>query len=790
MMNNHPHMVGATLGTYHIVEQLGAGGMGVVYRAIDTRLRRQVAIKVLSATSKKDTVNDSDRELRFLQEARAASALNHPNIVVIHDVNEANGTQFIVMEYVAGQPLYRVLEQGPLKLPVSLRYALQIADALTKAHSAGIVHRDLKPSNVMITPEGRVKILDFGLAKVLDLSASNEASETLTVVPPAGLHTEEGRILGTPSYMAPEQVEGKPADARTDIFSFGVLLYEMLSGHRAFTGNSSVAIMAKVLSHNPEPLDTLVGGLPTQLAGMVDRCLCKSPAGRFQSIQEVKEILDLLLGELTQTGSSSPAFQRSGVISDLLAAPSPSLAVLPFANLSGNQENDYFAGGLAEEITYRLSQITGLRVLARTSGAALRNEPDMLHKAEQLGIGFLLEGSVRRQGQRMRVSVQLVKTSDRFQVWSDRYDREVSDIFAVQDEIAAAIAEVLKLHLGRSTAIPAPRNRPDSVAAYQLYLKGRYYWGRRSWNSLRRGIEYFQEALEIDPLYALAYVGLADSYNLLGYYGERRPRDAYPKAKTAAQRALQLDDCLADAHASLGYARLFFDWDWEGAESEFRRAIELDVNYSSARQWRAWYLFAMNRLEEAVAELRKAQALDPLSLIINDHLGFSLVLTGRPDEAIPQIYQTLEMDPAFALSYRRLGLVCYKLGRTDDAITHLQKAVQLSKGSVGAGPLAFSLGRAGRRKEALAILQQLDRLAAEHYLSPLEYALAHAGLGNVEETFQALERSCEDRTSDLVTYHHYPWPPEIRHDPRYAALSRRIGFPEDVLQQALRASTS
>jgi serine/threonine protein kinase/tetratricopeptide (TPR) repeat protein len=775
-------MVGERLGTYQIVERLGSGAMGVVYRAFDVRLNRTVAVKVLKPGKHADV----DR-LRFLQEARAASALNHPNIVVIHDINEINGVHFIVMEYVTGEPMDRLLDRGPIEVTCALRYAHQIADALAKAHSAGIVHRDLKPANVFITTEGRVKILDFGIAKIMDAPPPG-SDNTVTEISAPGLHTEAGSLLGTPAYMSPEQVEGKPADQRSDIFSFGASFYEMLSGRQAFTGTSKVAIMARVLSHHPPPIDTILTGLPAPLTALVDRCLHKAAATRFQTMREVRDTLEGILREMSHSGVASHFTLRSEVFADVTVTPVPSITVVPFANLNRDPENDYFSDGLAEEITYRLAQLPSLRVTARTSAAALRKEEDMLRTAERLGIGFLLDGSVRRQGTRMRVSVQLVKTANGFQLWSERYDRDVTDIFAVQDEIAASITEVLKVHLGCSQVLPAAKHRPESITAYQLYLKGRHYWNRRSWESLRKGIESFQEAIARDPLYTLAYVGMADSYNLLGYYAERPPREAFPRAKAASQQALRLDDTVAEAHASLGYSKLFFDRDWEGAEHEFRRAIDLDPTYSSAHQWRAWYLFAMNRLDEAVTELRKAQELDPLSAIINDHLSLSLLLTGRVDEAIELIRQILEMDPAFALSYRRMGLACYNVGRWDESLAAMKKAVELSSGSVGVGPLGFLYGRMGRQEEALEILALLRHTAGERYVSPLEMALVCGGMESLDDTFHELERACEDRTSDLVLYHHYPWPAGVRGDPRYRTISRQIGFPDAVLSQATRAA--
>ncbi|MDP9172165.1 MAG: tetratricopeptide repeat-containing serine/threonine-protein kinase [Acidobacteriota bacterium] len=774
-------MVGQTLGTYQIVERLGAGGMGVVYRSIDLRLSRTVALKVLLPGKH----GDHDRRLRFLQEARAASALNHPNIVVIHDINEINGIHFIVMEYVTGEPLDRLLDRGPVEFGCAVRYGCQIADALAKAHSAGIVHRDLKPANIVVTPEGRVKILDFGLAKIMD-SSSAGVNATDTALAP-GLRTEAGAVLGTPAYMSPEQVEGKSADPRSDIFSFGASLYQMLSGRQAFIGSSGAAIMAQVLGHYPQPLDPIRDQVPAPIAALVERCLCKRPHDRFQNMYEIREILEEALRELPRSNLSGRQTAGRDSFASGAELHIPSISVVPFANLNHNPENDYFTEGLAEEITYRLAQLPGLRVTARTSAAALRKDDNMLRTAARLGIGFLLDGSVRRQGPRMRISVQLVKTADGFQLWSERYDRDITDIFAVQDEIAASITEILKVQLGCSHVLPAAKNRPGSVSAYQLYLKGRHFWNRRTWESLRKGIESFQEAIERDPFYTLAYVGMADSYNLLGYYAERPPREAYPKAIAAAQQALRLDDSVAEAHASLGYSRLFYERDWDGAEQEFRRAIELNPSYSSAHQWRAWYLFAMNRLDEAVTELEKAQELDPLSPIINDHLSLSLVLTGRVEEAIELIRKILEIDPGFALSYRRLGLACYNAGRMDESLAAMQKAVELSNGSVALGPLGFVYGHLERLDEAFEIIARLRRMAEEHYVSPLETALVYGGMLSLDEAFLELGRACDDRTSDLVLYHHYPWPEKMRADPRYAEISRRIGFPEPVAVEAAGA---
>ncbi len=730
-------MIGESLGPYRLVESLRAGGMGMVYRALDTRLQRTVAIKILKASQ----FQHPERGLRFEQEARAASALNHPNIVMVYDVSEFQGQPFIVMEFVDGDPLDRILSHGSIHWRTALSYARQLADALACAHRARIVHRDLKPANIIITLEGRVKVLDFGLAKFLEPESLDTDQITLTAATPPGLRTEAGQILGTPAYMSPEQVNGLAAGPASDIFSFGVLLWEMLSGRQAFTGVSNVAIMAQVLTAQPETLAGIVDDIPPALAALVESCLSKVPGQRKQSMQEVKEAMDAIIGDVAPSVTSHSSDGGAAVRSPT-PHPAPSIAILPFVNALQDRENDYFADGLSEEITFRLGQSPGVRVMARASAGALRKEGDMLRSAARLGINYVLDGSIRRQGSRMRVFAQLVRTADGMQLWTERYDRDVSDVFAVQDEIAGAIARLLALRLDTSaSSAPVARHRPDSITTYQLYLKGRHFWNRRTWQSLRKGIELFQEAVNADSLYTLAYVGLADSYNLLGYYAERPPRAAYPKAKAAALKALDLDDGVAEAHASLGYTKLFFDWDWEGADVEFQRAITLDPNYSSAHQWRAWYFFAMNRLSDALAALAKAQELDPLSVIISDHLALALVLNGQAKAALNQIRQNLEMDSTFPLSYRRLGLFYYNSGQLDEAQAAMEKAVDLSAGAVALGPLGFIYGRRGELQKAEEVIARLHRMAQERYVSPLELALVYGGMGDLDNTFEEFGRA-------------------------------------------------
>jgi len=750
------------LGHYVLEDKIGSGGMGVVYKARDKHLDRWVAVKVLRA----DKVVDQERKRRFIHEAKWASSLNHPNVITIHDIGEENEVIYMVMEYVGGKSLHDLIPEEGLPVEIAMKYAAQIADALAVAHRAGIVHRDLKPANIMVNERELVKILDFGLAKLVEPETYDEA-ETRTMRRPQP-QTQDGMLMGSAPYMSPEQAEAQPVDARTDIFSIGVVLYEMLTGHRPFRAPSTVGLLAAILREEPRSLRLLNRTVPDWVEGIVHRCLAKDRDSRYQNGAELKKALEHEVHEPRRE-----------------AGAAPSVAVLPFVNLNQDEESDFFSDGVTEDVLIALSKVPGLRVPARS--AVFRYKAanvDAAQAARDLNVSAVVEGSVRRMGKRLRIVVELINAGDGYQIWSERYDRTIDDIFDIQDEISRAIVEALKEKLFGASTQPMGDwrtsmrpTRPANIDAHEAHLKGRYHWNRRTWESLHRAIEFFNEAIKHDPAYAPAYVGLADAWNLLGYYNERPPRDAYPKAKAAATKALQINDNNAEASASLGYATLFFDWDWSQAEKHFHRAIELNEKYPSAHQWLAWLRFAEGRMEDAMRSLEQAHALDPLSLIINNHYALALIYAGRPAEAEYQIRQNMELDSGFALNFLVLGALHQSEARLEEALESLSRAVALSQARLGLGRFGFTYAVCGKEREAREVLRQLDKFASGRYVAPLEYAQVHAGLGETDAAFQCLEHALQERTSDLIRLKLYPWPDAIRGHERFASLVRAIGLP-------------
>jgi TolB-like protein/Tfp pilus assembly protein PilF len=698
--------------------------MGEVYKATDTRLGRTVAIKLLRSAH-------SDR---FEREARAIAALNHPHICTLHDI----GPNYLVMEYVEGSTL-----RGPLPLDEAMRLALQIASALEAAHAKGIIHRDLKPDNIIITQMG-VKLLDFGLAK-LELTA--EVSETTVN------ETLAGTILGTIAYMSPEQVEGKPADGRSDIFSFGLVLHEMLSGRRAFSGENSISRMAAILHKEPEPLEA-----PPEVARIVTRCLRKSPAQRFQTMKEVKAALE-------------------GVNLTLPAESEASIAVLPFANLSGDKDNEYFSDGLAEEILNALTKLHGLKVAARTSAFAFkgRNE-DIRLIGETLHVTHVLEGSVRKAGSRLRITAQLISIADGCHVWSERYDREMTDIFAIQDEISQAIVTVLKLKLAKPASRALGR-RPVEPEAYESYLKGRFFWNKRTESDLNRSIEYFLRAIELDPAYALAYAGLSDAYVLLGIFGVRAPGDVYPKARAAAERALEIDETLAEPHAALGHVLTAYDWDFQGAETEYKRALDLNSSYPTAHQWYGHLLVVTGRYAEGIAEVTRARDLDPLSVPINAFVGLIYMKARKSREAVEAARKGVDLDPNNPFAHWILARALDAQNELSESVAESEKAARLSGGGqASTAQLGCAYARIGDTAKAHKIIDQLAELSRTKYVSPYDIAIIYTGLGEKDLALEWLEKAYEERAVRLLEL---PDPAfdTLRSDPRFQDLVKRIGLP-------------
>jgi len=692
--------------------------MGVVYKARDTRLDRLVALKFLPP----ERVSDDERKRRFVREARAASALNHPNIITIHDIAEEGGADFIVMECISGRTLSQVIAGKPLPVKEALGYALQIADALMAAHRAGIIHRDLKPGNVMVTDDGRAKVLDFGLAKLTELATES----TLTLV------------VGTAAYMAPEQAEGQAADARSDMYAFGAVLYEMLAGRRAFSGFGR---------EEPAPLS----GVSQELQQIVTRCLKRDPAERFQTAGELKAALE-------KTG--------------LEAHSTPSIAVLPFANLSADKENEYFSDGLAEEIINALTKLPGLRVPARTSSFAFRGkEMDVGEIGAKLRVGHILEGSVRKAGDRLRVTAQLINVADGYHLWSERYDRRMADVFDIQDEIAQAIVDKLRLQLIGEQ--PLVQRHTANLEAYNLYLKGRHYLNKMTREGGLKAAECFEQAIVEDPSYALPYSALAATQFYLTIHGWARPHNLMPMAKRLGLKALALDEALAETHWVLAGVRHWYEWDWPGAESGYRRALALGPLDALVRMNLAELLVVIGRSEEALAEGWRAVDMEPESVEVNRTMVYVLYLAGAGEQAIAQALRTIGMYPQYAGPYFNLGLVYAAGERHQEAIEAFRTGLTLTGGDpLYDWGLAFGYARAGRRAEAW---EGLERLEGRSY-SPFFLAMAYGALGELDRAFGLLAKAYEEREGMLVFLKVEPMAVPLRSDPRFAALVRRMGL--------------
>ncbi len=747
---------GTRLGPYQIRETLGRGGMGVVYRARDARLDREVAIKLLSA----EASGDSERRRRFEREGRAVAQLNHPNILTVYDVGEHEGALYLVTELLDGEILRRRLERGSVPWATALRWTCQVADGLSAAHERRIVHRDLKPENIWITRDERAKILDFGIAKVVQ-SGSGAAEGTLAE-PGAGL-TEAGAIVGTAGYMSPEQVRGLPVDGRSDLFSLGAVLYEMVTGEMAFRGPTAMDVMSAILHGEPPPL-RLPRGCPAGLARLVERCLAKEPEGRLSSGRDLAVALQALLESPVE---GEPA----------AAALAPRLAVLPFADLSPGRDQGFLCEGIAEELIGALARLPGLKVAARSSAFRFQGGADLRRVGAELGVDKILEGSVRRSGDRLRIGIQLVNVADGYQLWSERYDRDLEDIFALQDEIAVRVVAALSPQLA-ARATPRAKRYTENLEAYQLYLKGRYLWNKRHEGGLREGLEAFEAAIDKDPLYAPAYGGLADSYALLGSWFDVLPAaEAMPKAKAAARRALEIDEALPEAYAALGWVALHYDWDWEAAETDFRRSLELDAGRAATRHWYSFFLSAMGRAEEAEREARAAWELDPLGLIINANLAQPLYYARRFEDALAEAGKLVRMEPAFPIAYQWLGMTLAALGRWDEAIREIEVYGAAYPDSTRSRAfVGYLQGRAGQREAALRCLGEL-RAAPADRLRAIHLAFVHIGLGDSDAAFAALEQAHAERSDQLPYLAVDPVFDPLRGDPRFTALLERLGLP-------------
>jgi serine/threonine-protein kinase len=791
---------GTRLGPYEILSAIGAGGMGEVYRAADPRLGREVAVKVVSGR-----LFDNPRALARLQtEARTVASLSHPNIVALHDIGTDQGVTFVVMELLDGEPLDRCVGTAPSPWTKALEIAASVADALAAAHEKGVIHRDLKPPNIFVTRDGRVKVLDFGLAKQDLLLPDKHTGAT-------GLEqTEPGVVLGTVGYMSPEQVKGEPADARSDIFSLGCVLYEMLSGRRAFRGGTSPEVLAAILRDQPRLLAECDSQVPAQVSAVVQRCLEKDPEQRFQSARDLAfSLRHLLSAPETRVSSEANGLSRfrsvsarrrivalatgclvitTGVLWFNWQQGAPantsriqSLAVLPLSNLSPDPGQEYFADAMTEELTTRLAKMGNWRITSRTSVMGYRGTQKKTPEiAKELGVDAIIEGSIIREASRVKVSAQLIDGRSDRHIWADVYEREMEGVLAIQDDVARAIAREVGLTLTPDTRRRlAAATRPVLPAAYDAYVRGRHAWDKRSEADLREAIRFFQESIDADPTYAPAYAGLADAYGQLGDGSYVSPEGSFPRARAAALRALELDPALPEAHAALGYTSMYYEWDFAKAEAEYKRAIELNPNYAVAHQWYAYLLTALERpASEPEREIAIARKLDPLSVPINIDYAYILHYYQRNDEALRAVQLALEMNPKYSPGYFWLGRIYTSEHRYKEADSALKNIGTLRTWTPAMAVLGYLYAKSERADDAKAILAEFDALArAGRYASGYAIAVIYAGLGDRERTLSALEAAYRERSHWLVWLKRDPRWDEIREQPRFRELVRRVGLP-------------
>ncbi|MFQ5675593.1 MAG: protein kinase [bacterium] len=743
-------MIGKTISHYKILEKLGEGGMGVVYKAEDTKLKRTVALKFLPPQA----LGGEEEKSRFVHEAQAAATLLHPNVATIFDFEEVGGQSFIVMEFVEGQSLKEKIEDNlpkVLNLRKVLDIAIQVAEGLREAHEKGIVHRDIKSANIMVTKKEQAKILDFGLAKL-----TGRTKLTMT-----------GMTMGTTAYMSPEQLRGETVDHRTDIWSLGVLIYEMVTGQLPFQGDYEQAVTYSILNEEPEPITGLRTGVPSELERIVNKTLAKSPDERYQRIQDI--LIDLR--KLKKEYETGILKERPSTMESV-----PSIAVLPFADMSPQRDQEYFCEGIVEELINALTQIGRLQVAARTSAFQFKGKGYDIHEiGKKLKVQTVLEGSVRKAGNRLRVTAQLVDVQKGYHLWSEKYDRDMEDIFAIQDEISLAIVEKLKVQLMGDEKKALVKRYTDNLEAYNTYLKGRYFWNKRYKDAVPRAIEHFEKAIDIDPAYALAYSGLADCYIMLGAWHFLPLHEAFSIAKSAAEKVLELDKNLAEGYTSIGLVKWLYDWNWHDTENAFKRAIELNPNYALAHCYYGHFLAAMGRSSEAIAEATKAYELEPLSLVINSNNGLTYYLSRQYDRAILAFQNALDIDPNSVVSLLWIAWTYVQESMTTEAIAVLQKAVTLVEGStIWLANLGMVYAAANKRSEAQTILKELRIKAKKQHVAAIQLVWIYIGLGDVKQAFKWLDKAYEEHNIQLYLLKTDPTFDILRPDPRFSKLLKKM----------------
>ncbi|MGH9936587.1 MAG: protein kinase domain-containing protein [Blastocatellia bacterium] len=781
-------VIGRTLGHYKLQSLLGAGGMGEVYCARDTRLDRDVAVKILP----EHLATDAEALRRFEREAKAVAALSYPNILAIHDFGAEQGASYAVMELLEGGTLRARLQPGAIGWREVAEVGSAIAEGLSAAHAKGIIHRDLKPENIFLTSDGQVKILDFGIARVKHVVSPD--AQTLTT----GIETtKQGVVMGTIGYMSPEQVKGARADAPSDIFSLGCVLYEMVSGQRPFAGETGAEVIAAILKEDPPRLTGQAKGIPAEMERLIKHCLEKKPEQRYQSARDLAFDLRAVLsgGQFISAPAPRrrqvrPAIWLGVAVAILLLGLAiglywlskqeqaiDSLAVLPFVNAGANPELEYLSDGIAESISYNLSHLPRLKVMARSSAFHYKGrQANPQTVGRELGVSAVISGRVSPRGVDLAISVELVDVRENRLLWGEQYVRKLADILMLQEEIARRISENLRLALTGEERKQVTKRYTENTEAYQLYLKGGYYSNQFTTDGLKKGIEHLNQAIALDPTYALAHAGLAHSYfNASGFY--LAPAEAMPRIKAASLQALRLDETLAEAHASLALVKERYEWDWDEAGKEYQRALELNPNHANAHLWYGYYLAEQGRLPEAIAEVNRARELDPLTPYINSTLAYFYYLSRQPDEAIARLQKMIQTDPNFPVAYYTLASAYVQKRMYEQAVAAIEKARSLDPEQPFAPQfLGHAYALSGKTNEARRIIRDLKEKENQRNVDPVFMAVIHAAMGEKDQAFELLEKAYQMRSEELLLIKVEPRLDPLRSDPRFTDLLRRLNL--------------